>query len=77
MQFVKGLKEFCTHAGMYAIFLVSFLALGRFTEPKVIWGFLGWGVGVVLHGLVAYEVIGFFSADWEKRMVEKKLGRKL
>ncbi|MEM7283134.1 MAG: helix-turn-helix domain-containing protein, partial [Pseudomonadota bacterium] len=68
MQYVKGLKEFYTHAGMYAIFLICFIALGQFSEPKMIWGFLGWGVGVVLHGLVAYEVIGLFSAGWEKRM---------
>ncbi|MEM7762976.1 MAG: helix-turn-helix domain-containing protein [Pseudomonadota bacterium] len=77
LQYVKGLKEFYSHAGMYAIFLVSFLALGRFTDPKLVWGFVGWGVGVILHALVAYEVIGLFSAGWEKRLVEKRLGRKL
>lgn len=77
MQYVKGLKEFYTHAGMYAVFLICMIVFGRFTETKLIWGFVGWGIGVGLHGLVAYEVVGFFSADWEKRLIEKKLGRKL
>ena len=77
LEFVKGLKEFYTHAFMYVVFLVTFLVVGKWTEPKLVWGFAGWGVGVILHALVAYEVINWFTPGWEKRMVEKKLGRKL
>lgn len=77
MQYVKGIKEFYTHAGMFALFAVVFLIFKRPEEPKIVWGFLGWGVGVVLHGLVAFEIVNVFNAGWEKRLIEKRLGRKL
>ncbi|MEL6870520.1 MAG: helix-turn-helix domain-containing protein [Pseudomonadota bacterium] len=77
MQYVKGLKEFYQHAGMFALFAVVFLIFKRPDEPKLLWAFAGWGVGVVLHGLVAFEVINLFNAGWEKRTIEKRLGRKL
>lgn len=77
MQYVKGIKEFYTHAGMFALFAVVFLIFKRPEEPKIVWGFLGWGVGVVLHGLVAFEIVNVFNAGWEKKLIEKRLGRKL
>ncbi len=38
---------------------------------------MGWGVGVVIHGLVAFEKINFIGQNWEKSQIEKRLGRKL
>lgn len=37
----------------------------------------GWGLGIVLHALWTFDVLSFFGADWGKRAVEKRLGRKL
>jgi XRE family transcriptional regulator, regulator of sulfur utilization len=77
MEFVKGVKEFYTHAFMYGIFAIAFLIYRDPSEPMVFWGLIGWGVGLVLHGLVAYEKLNFIGINWEKKLVEKKLGRKL
>ncbi|ENM5859818.1 2TM domain-containing protein, partial [Vibrio mimicus] len=41
------------------------------------WPALGWGIGVINHGLNAFEVFDLFGAKWEKRQIEKRLGRKL
>ena len=38
---------------------------------------LGWGMGLALHGLRIFDKIPFLGADWERRQVEKRLGRKL
>jgi len=38
---------------------------------------IAWGLGLVLHGLRTFDKIRFLNADWEKRTVEKYLGRKL
>lgn len=76
MEYIKGLKEFWTHLLMYIVMASAFLIFG-FDRPMVPWLMLGWGVGVVLHGLVAYEYLGFFGPNWERRMIEKRLGRKL
>lgn len=77
MNYVKGVKEFWSHALMFVIFAIAFLAVAGADKPLLVWGFVGWGIGVVFHGLVAYEVINIFSPAWERRMIEKRLGRKL
>ncbi len=76
MDYVKNLKEFYNHLLIYAVMTVVYL--GFFDLPRIFLFFwLGWTVGVVVHGLRAYEVIGFMNPQWEKRMIEKRLGRKL
>ena len=77
IDYARGVKEFWSHALMYVIFAVTFIAIRGIGDPVILWGAIGWGIGVVFHGLVAFEVINIFSVNWEKRLVEKKLGRKL
>lgn len=36
-----------------------------------------WGIGLVIHGLSVFEVFNFFTLQWEKEKIEKRLGRKL
>lgn len=78
MLYVKGIKEFYDHLIMYVIFALVFgFAMGDDNFIRL--GLLGWGVGLVIHGLVAFEKLRLpgLSSDWEKRAVEKRLGRKL
>lgn len=85
MLYVKGIKEFWEHLQMYIIFVCvfgfafGFTFRGHIVTDLMFWGFAGWGVGVVIHGLVAFEKIHFpgFGVSWEKRAIEKRLGRKL
>ncbi|PRY63507.1 2TM domain-containing protein [Vreelandella songnenensis] len=41
------------------------------------WPAMGWGIGIISHGLSAFEVLNFFGPEWEKKQIEKRLGRKL
>lgn len=84
IEYVKGIREFYTHALLYAVFLIVFglsfglkfgLESARF--QFILLGLAGWGVGVVIHGLAAYEVIRFLGPKWERRLIERRLGRKL
>ena len=77
INYVKGIKEFYGHLAMYAIFMVAFLVTGKLATTQTLWLALGWGAGVVIHALVAFEVFGSFGTNWEKKQIEKKLGRKL
>jgi transcriptional regulator with XRE-family HTH domain len=77
IQFVKGIKEFYSHLFMFVIFAIALLVFKGPTEPLVMWGLLGWGIGVIIHGLVAFEKINFIGPGWEKKQVEKRLGRDL
>jgi transcriptional regulator with XRE-family HTH domain len=84
LEYVARIKGFYMHLFMYLLFAIVFLgvfglAFG-FEHPPVrlmMYGFAGWGIGVVVHGLHAYEVIDLLGPNWERRMVERRLGRKL
>ncbi len=77
INYVKGIKEFYGHLFMFVIFQIAFLVTGKFSYPQLMWVLLGWGAGLVMHGLVAFEFFGSFGTQWEKKQIEKKLGRKL
>ncbi len=77
INYVKGIKEFYGHLFMFAVFMVAFLVTGKFEHPQLKWLLLGWVAGLIIHGLVAFEVFGSFGTQWEKKQIEKKLGRKL
>lgn len=77
---VRAIKGFYSHLCTY-ILIITFLFIINFvTDPSYIWAkwpALGWGIGIINHGLHAFEVFNFFGAKWEKRQIEKRLGRKL
>lgn len=75
MEYVKGIKDFYGHIVFYIIFTVIFIFAGKISEMLIPWG--AWTLGLILHGLQAYEVINIFKIDWEKKMVEKRLKKKL
>lgn len=77
MEYVKGVKEFYSHLGMYFVFAVVFSLSFGLDNPMIFWGVTGWGIGLIIHGLNAFEVINVFKPNWERRMIEKRLGRKL
>ena len=80
LEQVRDIKNFYNHLLKYAIIVGGLFILNLVTSPAYIWAWwvaLGWGIGVVSHGLSVFEVFDFFGAKWEKKQVEKKLGRKL
>ena len=80
LQQVRDIKGFYSHLLKYAIIVGGLFILNLVTSPGYIWAWwvaMGWGIGVVSHGLSVFEVFDFFGPKWEKKQVEKKLGRKL
>ena len=76
MKYVEGIKTFYTHLIIYITFLIVLL-YQQGDEKGILLGLAGWTIGIVFHGLVAYEKLNIFSTQWEKKLIEKKLGRKL
>lgn len=76
IQYVKGLKEFYQHLAIFLLVTPVFAVL--WGADQRFWGTpVGWGVGVVVHALQAFEVVRFRWESWEKRQIEKRLGRSL
>jgi transcriptional regulator with XRE-family HTH domain len=77
---VRKIRGFYGHLAKYVI-VISALAIFNFIKSPnhiwVIWPALGWGLGILFHGMRVFGTMPFMNADWEKRQVEKYLGRKL
>ena len=77
---VREIKGFYSHLITYVLVVAMLFVINFLTDPSYIWAWwpaMGWGIGIVSHGLSAFEVFNFFGAEWEKRQIEKRLGRKL
>ena len=80
LEYVRDLKGFYTHLGSYITTVILLFVINYIVTPGYIWAWwaaMGWGIGVISHGLSVFEVFNFYGPDWEKRQVEKRLGRKL
>lgn len=73
---VEEIKGFYGHA-------VSFVAVNAFLiyinlkyTPQELWFFwpvLGWGIGLVLHGMKAFNYMPFLGKDWEAMKLKQFL----
>lgn len=77
---VRDIKRFYLHVLQYIVVIATLAVINLLSSPRhiwFVWPALGWGVWLLFHGLRVYDRIPFLNADWEKREVEKILGRRL
>ena len=77
---VRQLKGFYIHLMKYVLVMMVLAIINWVASPErlwVIWPALGWGIGLLAHALRTFAKLPFFSPAWEKRQVEKHLGRTL
>ena len=77
---VRKKRAFFVHLTQYVLVIGLLAAINLLTYPRYlwfVWPALGWGLGVLSHGAGVFQFIPFLGADWERREVEKALGRKL
>jgi len=83
---VHRLADFYRHLFVYllvngALWGVNFWQVSQMpgkVNPWIwwaIWPTVGWGIGVVAHGLSVLPWLGFFSQDWEDRKVKEMMAR--
>lgn len=77
---VRKVKGFYIHLTQYLIVIPGLAAINWATSTDYwwfVWPALGWGVGVLAHAAAVFGALPFFNGAWEKRQVEKYLGRRL
>jgi len=80
LRHVRKVKAFYTHLIQYGAIIALLAVVNLVTSARYLWvlwvaGF--WGLGVVIHGLQVFGKAPFLNGAWERREVEKYLGRKL
>jgi transcriptional regulator with XRE-family HTH domain len=77
---VRKLKGFYIHLAQFIIVITGLCILNLVTSPHRLWFYwpaLGWGIGILAHAASVFQWMPFFGAEWEKKQVEKHLGRPL
>lgn len=78
LRHVRKLKSFYRHVMVYALAVPSLFVINALTSPGhwwAQWPALGWGLALLIKGIrLSSWPMG---PAWEKRQVEKRLGRKL
>ncbi len=77
---VRKVKSFYVHLTQYLIVIPILAVVNLTSYPNYlwfVWPALGWGLGLLAHGAAVFNVVPFLDGAWERRQVEKFLGRKL
>lgn len=70
---VHELRAFYLHLAVFVAINALLHVINFVTSPGVYWAFwplLGWGIGLVAHGLATYRWVPFFGKDWEERKIK-------
>ena len=77
---VRKIRGFYIHLTQYVVVIAVLAVINLVTHASKLWFFwpaFGWGIGVLAHAAATFEVVPFFGAEWERKQVEKQLGRPL
>ena len=77
---VRRLRGFYHHLTIYVVVITGLTIFNLWRTPERLWVLgpaLGWGIGILAHGLSVFGGGRIFGPEWERRQIEKRLGRKL
>lgn len=80
MRHVEKLRRFYRGVALYVVVITGLTVLNALTRPHhwwVVWPALGWGIGLLARAATTFDWLPFFGAEWERRQIEKRLGRPL
>ncbi len=75
---VEKIKEFYQNLITYLIFVPIFIFINLRFSPQFHWFYfpiIGWGIGVLFHGLEAYNYSLFLGKDWEDRKIRELMDK--
>ncbi|MFW0738081.1 MULTISPECIES: 2TM domain-containing protein [unclassified Flavobacterium] len=73
---VKEIREFYEHLTVFILVTIILITINLLTSPGYlwfVWCVLGWGIGLVLHGLSVFNIPPFFGKDWEEKKIKEIL----
>jgi len=77
---VRKLRAFYIHLLRYVLVIAVLAVINLATHPArlwFIWPAMGWGIAILVRAAVTFEFLPFFGVEWERKQVEKHLGRPL
>jgi len=75
---VEQKRGFWIHLSVYAIVNTGLALLNLATSPGSFWfvfPLIGWGIGLVAHGVYVFLLSGRYGPEWEERQVREEMER--
>jgi hypothetical protein len=75
---VEDIKGFYGNLIAYIVVTIGLAILNLLTSPEYLWFLypaLGWGFGVVVHGMAVFNAVPFLGRDWEERKIRQIMER--
>jgi hypothetical protein len=75
---VEDIKGFYSNLGAYVVVIIGLAILNLVTYPKFLWfifPLVGWGLGVVVHGLTVFNYMPFLGRDWEEKKIQQLIDK--
>jgi hypothetical protein len=75
---VEDIKGFYGNLSSYIIVITGLAILNIATNPDYFWFLfpaIGWGIGVLIHGLHVFNYMPFLGRDWEERKIRELIER--
>lgn len=73
---IEEIKAFYVHIGIYVAVNLALIAINVFNQDEVwwsLWALLGWGIGLIIHGLSVYGPVSNLMMKWEQRKIAQLL----
>lgn len=80
LRHVRRLRDFYSQLATYVAVILMLLVINLLTVPQylwVVWPAMGWGVALVVQAASLWGPKRFLGPEWERRQLEKRLGRPL
>lgn len=71
---VEEMKGFYGNLTSYIVVNCVLFVINMVTSPQYLWFFwplLGWGIGVIFHGIKVFNYMPFLGKDWEERKIKE------
>jgi len=75
---VEEIKGFYGNLISYVVVNIGLMVVNLLTSPQYLWFFwpmLGWGIGVLFHGLKVFNYMPFFGKDWEDQKIKELMDK--
>ncbi|MGQ2985150.1 2TM domain-containing protein [Flavobacterium sp.] len=71
---VKEIRSFYINLGLYCTIIPILIIINLTFTPEFHWFYFsmcGWGLGVLFHGMAAFNYVPFLNKDWEERKLQQ------
>lgn len=71
---VEEIKGFYGNLLAYIIVIIGLAVLNLLTSPSHLWFLypaIGWGIGVIMHGLAVFQYLPFLGSEWEDKKIRE------